>query len=84
MVTKYLETGLGVWIESGLVLQLGDTDFLVKLLHDTQQVAQTDVSVSDNTLDLVELSQVCRIQSLISEDSINREVLHGFELLLLS
>ena len=44
---------------------------------------QSDATVNDDTLHLMELSQVGRVQRLVSEDSIDREVLHRLEILLL-
>lgn len=45
-------------------------------------MAQGEAVVSYNTLDLVELSQVCGVQGLISEHTVNGEVLGWCEGLL--
>ena len=44
---------------------------------------QSDAFVNNDTLDLMELSQVSGIESLVSEDAVDREVFHGLEFLLL-
>lgn len=45
-------------------------------------MTQIQTIISKDTFNLVELSQVCGIQSLISEDSINTEVTLRFEFFL--
>lgn len=45
-------------------------------------MAQGEAVVSHNTLNLVELSQVCGVQGLISEHTVNGKVLGGSEGLL--
>ncbi len=58
MVAEDLERGFGVGVEGGLELELIDSDLCVELLHDTDQVVQTDSFSGNDTLDLVELSQM--------------------------
>ena len=83
MVGEDLERGFSVGVVCGLEFQLLDTNFGKEGLHDAKKMAKTDVTVTDNTLNLVELSQVSGIEGLVSEDSVNGEVLHGLEFLLL-
>ena len=77
------ETGLGVWVVGGLVAELLDADFGEEDLHQAEQVVQANATVHHDTLDLVELSQMGSVQCLVTEDTIDGEVLHWFELLLL-
>lgn len=55
-----------------LLTQLGE-----KLPQDAHEVAEGEAMVSHNALNLVELSQMCGIQCLISEYTVNGEVLGG-------
>lgn len=59
------------------------TKFGKELFEDAHKVAQGEVIVSYDTLNLVELSQVGGIQCLITENSVNGEVLGWGEGLLL-
>lgn len=83
MVTKNFKRWLGVGVEGWLILQLLDTDLFVKFGDDAHELAQANISISNHTLTLMELSQMSRVERLISENTIDREVFHGFELLLL-
>ena len=47
------------------------------------EVAQGQTPVRDHPLDLVELGKVCRVQRLVPEHPVDREILLGTELLLL-
>ncbi len=71
MEPEDLETRLCVRVVRGFVLDLSNADLGVEFLHDTQEVAQTDVSVGNETLDLMELSQMGRVQSLVTEDTVD-------------
>lgn len=51
-------------------------------MQDAHEVAQRQPVVGHHALDLVELRQVCRVQSLVPEDSVDGEILDGGELLL--
>ena len=44
---------------------------------------KANATVDDDALNLVELSQVSRVQGLVAEDTIDGEELHWLELLLL-
>lgn len=76
------KTWLCVGVVSGLILNLIDTNLGIEFLHDAQEVAQTDISISNETFNLMEFSQVSGIESLIAEDTINREIFHWFEAIL--
>jgi hypothetical protein len=45
-------------------------------------MAQTNISVCNEALNLMELSKMGGVQGLITENAINREVFHGLEALL--
>jgi len=77
--TKDLERGLSVGVVSRLELHLLNANLGVEFLHDTKKVAQANISVSDETLNLMELSKMSSIKSLVSKDTINREVFHWLE-----
>lgn len=79
MVAEDLETRLRVGVESRLVLELGDSNLLEEGLHDAQEMAEPDVVVCDDSFDLVELGKMSGVKSLVSEDTVYREVLHGLE-----
>lgn len=82
MESEYFKTWLGVGVVSGLVLNLVDTNLRIEFLHDSQEVTETDISICDETLDLMELRQVSGVESLVAEDTINREIFHWFEAIL--
>ena len=46
-------------------------------------MTEREVLVGNKTFNLMELSQVSGIESLVSEDAVDREVFHGLEFLLL-
>jgi hypothetical protein len=80
--TENFKTWLCVGVVSGLVLNLVDTNLCIEFLHDAQEVTETDISICDETLDLMELRQVSGVESLVAEDTINREIFHWFEAIL--
>lgn len=80
--TEDFETRLCVRIVSGLILDLVDADLCIEFLHDAQEVAQTDISISNKAFNLMEFSQMSSIESLIAEYTINREIFHWFEAIL--
>ena len=84
MESEDLQTGLRVRVVGGLVAELLDADFGEEGFHEAKQVVQTNATIDDDTLNLMELSQMGRIQSLVTEDTVDGEVLHWLELLLLS
>lgn len=51
-------------------------------LHNTHQILQAEVVVCHHTFHLMELSQMCGIQGLVAEHSVNGEVLSGLESIL--
>ena len=83
VIAKDFKTRLRVRVVRRLILQVLDSNLGEEGLHDAEQVVQADAFVDDNALNLMELSQVSGIKRLISEDTIDREVLHWLELLLL-
>ena len=68
-----LHRGLGVGVVSGLESQTGDTHSLEELLHELDQVAQSDVVVGQDTFDLVELSEMGGIDGLVTEHTVDGE-----------
>ena len=83
MEAKDLQAGFSVGVVRRLILQIFDANLSEESLHHSEQVVQSDASIYHDTLDLMELCQVGRIERLIAEDTINGEVLHRLELLLL-
>lgn len=47
------------------------------------QMRQTDVTVGDNSFNLMELCEMCRVQVLVPEHAVDREQFSRAELLLL-
>ena len=84
MVSEDFERRFSVWVVSGLVLKVLDTNLIEEGLHNTEQVVKSDALVNNDTFDLMELSQMRGVESLVSEHTIDGEVLHGLELFLLS
>jgi hypothetical protein len=83
MPTEHFHTRFSVRIVGGLELQLGNSQLLKELSNDSHEVTQSEIVVCDQTLHLVELSQVGSIQTLITEHAVNTEIFLGTELLLL-
>lgn len=83
VVSEDFQRRLCVRVVGWLVLQVGDANFAVECANNTHQVRQPDIPIRHESLTLVELGQMCRIQCLISEHAINREVLDRLKLLLL-
>ena len=83
MEPEYFQAWFGVGVISGLILQLGNAYLCIEDGHQAQQVTQTYVPISNDSFDLMELSQMGGVQGFISKDSVNGEVFHGFEFLLL-
>lgn len=83
MEAENFERWLSVWVVGWLILQFLDANLLEEFLHDTEEVVKTDSLVYNDTLNLMELSQMSGVECLVSEHAINREVLHWLELLLL-
>ncbi len=79
METKDFKTGLGIRVISRLILDLVNADLCIEFFHDTQEVAKSDISISNETFDLMELSQMSGIKGLVTEDTIDREIFHGLE-----
>ena len=79
MVAEDLEGRLGVGIVCGFVLQTLQANLLEEGLHDAQQMSQANVLVHDQAFNLVELRQMSGVKCLVTEDSVDTEVLHGLE-----
>ena len=77
-----LHTWLCVGIVCWLELELGHSEFLEELVEDADEIAQGQVAVSYDSLDLMELGQMGGVQGLITEYFVDREVLGWFELFL--
>src|SRR5690606_4339810 len=68
---------LGVWVISRFESQLVHSHLCKEGSHETNQVTQSQTEISNDTLDLMELGQMCGVDGLVTEDSVNREVFRG-------
>lgn len=84
MIAEDLERGLGVRVVGRLELDIGDTNLIEEDLDNTYQVTEANILVGNETFALMELSKMSGIKSLVTEDTIDREMLDRLELLLLS
>ncbi len=82
-ITENLHRWLCVRIVSWLETNVLNSDLLVKFIQNTNQVVQAQVSVNDESFDLMEFSQMSVVQSLVSEHSVNWEELSWPEWLFL-
>lgn len=71
MESEDFKTWLRVWIVSWLILQLSNANFGEEGVHDTEEMTEANSAIDDDTLNLVELSQMGSIQSFIPEHSVN-------------
>ena len=69
-----LERRLGIWVICWLETQIVDTHLVEEDSHELHKSSQSQIIIRNNTLDLVELSQMCRIHSLVSENTVNGEI----------
>lgn len=83
-ITENFHWWLSVRVVGRLKPDLFDTDFLVEFCQNADQMVETQVSVNDESFDLMEFCQVSVVQSFISEDSINWEELSWSERLFFS
>ena len=83
MEAENLKRWLRVRVVGRLILQVLNADLVEESLHNTKEVVKADSTIDDNTFDLMEFSQMSGIKGLVSEDTIDGEVLHGLELSLL-
>lgn len=74
MEPENLQTRLGVWIVCRLETQLVDTHLCKENLHEPYQTAEREAKVRDDPFYLMELRQMCCINSLVSKDPVDREV----------
>lgn len=84
VIAEDFKRWLRVRIVRRLVLQLFDSDLLEESFHDTKEVVKANAAVTNDTFNLVELSQMSCIKSLVAEDTVDGEEFHRLELLLLS
>lgn len=70
---------LGVRVVGGLEAEVGVAGPCEELLHKADEVAEGDVVVGDDALDLVELCQVGGVGGLVTEDAVDGEHLCGLE-----
>lgn len=78
-ITKDFQRWFGVRIVGWLEPNLLNADFFIEFSQDTNQMIKSKISVNNEPFDLMELSQVSIIKSLISENSIDREELSWSE-----
>lgn len=83
MISEDFQGGFRVWVVSWLILQVLDSNFTVESVDHTHKIRQANSAISDESFTLMELGQMSLINSLISEDTVNREVFNRLELLLL-
>ena len=83
VVAEYLHAGLSVRVVGRLEPQLLYPELGEELVEDTDQVSQGQSSVSDDALDLMELSQVSGVQGLVPEDFVYAEIFLRLEAALL-
>lgn len=67
MVSEYLHTGFGVRVVCRFELQFVEAESFEEVVQDCDEVRQAQVLVSDDSLHLVELRQVGRVQGLVAE-----------------
>mmetsp|Transcript_6574 Transcript_6574/g.11054 ORF Transcript_6574/g.11054 Transcript_6574/m.11054 type:complete len:366 (+) Transcript_6574:79-1176(+) len=75
VVAENLHGGFGVRVVGRLEAQLRDADLLEEGLDQADQMSQGEIAVRDETLDLVELTQVRGVHRFITEHTVDREVL---------
>lgn len=75
MVRVDFHRGLGVRVVRGLEAQVREAEPREEGREDAHQVAEREAAVDDHALDLVELGQVRRVQVLVPEHAVDREVL---------
>ena len=75
MIPEYLHRWLSIGIIRRLELDISDPNFIEESLNEELQLRQSQSMTNDHSLDLMKLGQMSRVESLIPEDSINREEL---------
>ena len=70
-VTVNLQRGFCVWVVCGFQFDVFDSNFLIELGQDSDQMIETEVSIDDKTLDLVEFCQMSIVESFVPENSID-------------
>ena len=83
MVSEQFERRFSVRIVGRFELQVVDANLAHESFDCVHQVAQANVAVGNQALTLMELSQMCRVESFIAEDTINREIFDRLELFFL-
>ena len=82
VVGEDLHARFGVGVVGGLELEVLDAELLEECVQRAHEVGQREPEVCDHPLDLMELGQVRRVQRLVAEHTVDREVLYGLEWLL--
>ena len=83
MPRKDFHARLCVRVVSGFEFELFDAQLFKESMKNTNQVTQSQSTVSNHTLDLMKLCQMGRIQGLITEHFINRKPFHRLKVFLL-
>ena len=83
VVSEDLHRGFGVGVEGRLEAELLDANLLEEGFDGTDQVAQGEVVVGHEALDLMELAEMGGIHGLVTEDTVDGEVSGGLESTLL-
>ena len=83
VVRENLHAGLRVRVVRGLEREVGHAEAREELVDRGDEVAERQVVVGDDALDLVELGQVRRVERLVTDHTVNRKVLGRLKLLLL-
>ena len=78
-VRKYFHRWLRVRVVGRFKPDGGHAKSLEELLEHTDEVAKAYVSVNDDSFDLMELCQVCFVNTLIAKYSVNAEIFSGCE-----
>lgn len=73
MVRENFHTRLGIWIVCWLETKIGDSQFLEELGEDSDKMSQTEIFLSNYSFYLMELGQMCSVESLITKNTVNRE-----------
>jgi hypothetical protein len=84
MISEHFKRRLCIRVVCWLEFQICYTDFLIECFNNSLKIREAYIPVSNETLALMELSQMSLIERLIPENSINGEVFNRLEFFLLS
>jgi len=79
MKRKDFHRRFSVRVISGFEAKVCDAHFLEESTHESNQIGESQIIISHDTLHLVEFGQMCIIRRLVTENSINAEQLCRFE-----